>query len=93
MLMFYKIPRLSNVLIVIGIIHIPIKEMAKYRVNILPFKKSYILKLCIYLKIIYVCVYVYIYIHIRDSEIRGRPKRKMNVIWKFSNQKKNIFII
>lgn len=38
MLIFYKIPRLSNVLIVIGIsMHIPIKEMAKYRVNILPF--------------------------------------------------------
>ena len=33
-----NMPRLSNVLIVIGInIHIPIKEIAKYRVNILPF--------------------------------------------------------
>ena len=60
-----NMPRLSNVLIVIEInIHIPIKEMAKYRVNILPFKKSYILKLCIYLKIIYMCVYMYTYIYI-----------------------------
>ena len=42
---------------------------------------------------VFVYMYVYIYIHIQNSEIIGRPKRKMNVIWESSNQKENIFII